>query len=140
MKNPTIADVAKRADVSKATVSAVLNDKDTVKDSTRRRVLRSIEALNYRPSASARRRFRAGTSQSIGLIIKETENPYYAEVTAGVRDFAEEKGYTILVASSEGSYDAEQRIVDLLAAKDVDGLIITPVLDSKADLSHIFEC
>lgn len=139
MKNPTIADVAERADVSKATVSAVINDKGTVKDSTRRRVLRSIKELNYRPRASARQRFRAPESKSIGLVIKEAENPYYAEVAAGVRAFADEEGYTILVASSEGSYDAEQRVVDLLTAKDVNGLIIMPVLDSKADLSHVFE-
>lgn len=139
MKNPTIADVAERADVSKATVSAVINDKGTVKDSTRRRVLRSIKELNYRPRASARQRFRAPESKSIGLVIKEAENPYYAEVAAGVRAFADAEGYTILVASSEGSYDAEQRVVDLLTAKDVNGLIIMPVLDSKADLSHVFE-
>ena len=139
MKTSTIADVAKRAEVSKATVSAVINDKGTVKESTRKRVLRSIEELNYRPNSSARRRFRGTPSKSLGLVIKESENPYYAEITAGVRNVAQEKGYTILVASSEGFYDAEQRIVDLLMSKDVNGLIITPVLDNQADLSHIFE-
>ena len=139
MKNPTITDVAERAEVSKATVSAVINDKDTVKDSTRQRVLRSIQALNYRPSASARRRFRQGKSKSIGLVIKEAENPYYAEVAAGARAFARENGYTILVSSSEGSYDAEQRIVDLLAGQDVSGLMVTPVQGRQTDLSHIFE-
>ena len=139
MKNPTITDVAKQAEVSKATVSAVINDKGTVKDSTRQRVLRSIQALNYRPSASARRRFRQSTSKSIGLVIKEAENPYYAEIAAGARAFAQENGYTILISSSEGSYDAEQRIVDLLAGKDISGLIITPVQGRQTDLSHIFE-
>ncbi len=138
-KNPTIADVAERADVSKATVSAVINDKDTVKDSTRRRVQRAIEELNYRPRASARRRFRSPAGKSIGFVIKEAENPYYAEVVAGMRAPAQEKGYTILVSSSEGSFEAEQQIVDLLASKDVDGLIITPALDGHADLTHIFE-
>lgn len=138
-QNITISDVADRADVSKATVSAVINDKDTVRNSTRKRVLRAIEDLNYRPSESARRRFRSDLDRSIGIVIKEDDNPYYAEIIAGARDLATEKGYTLLVASSEGSYDAEKRIVDLLTSKEVDGLIITPSLDAQADLSHIFD-
>lgn len=139
MKNPTIADVAERANVSKATVSAVINDKGTVKKSTRRRVLKSIEELNYRPRASARRGFRSASTKSIGLVIKEADNPYYAEVAAGVREAVREKGYSIIISSSEGSYTSEQRVVDLLTSQDTDGLIITPVLDGEADLSHIFE-
>lgn len=138
-KHTTIVDVADRAGVSKATVSAVLNDKGTVKNSTRKEVLTAIEELNYRPSASARRQFRSDENQSIGLVIKEADNPYYADVTEGIRNFATEKGYTLLTASSEGVYKAEKRIVELYTAQEVDGLIITPVLDEEADLSHIFE-
>ncbi|GIV60380.1 MAG: LacI family transcriptional regulator [Rhodothermaceae bacterium] len=138
-KNPTISDVARLAGVSKATVSAVINNKDTVGEATRRNVLAVIEQLNYRPREAARNRLRPRAGRSIGVIIKEEDNPYYFEVVAGARRFAEENGYTILVASSEGSYEAEQRIVELMTAKDVSGLIITPVLDSQADLSHIFD-
>lgn len=138
-KQTTIVDVADRAGVSKATVSAVLNDKGTVKNSTRKEVLTAIEELNYRPSASARRQFRSDENRSIGVIIKEADNPYYAAVTDGIRNFATERGYTLLTASSEGVYEAEKRIVELYTAQEVDGLIITPVLDEEADLSHIFE-
>ena len=137
-KRSTIDDVARHAGVSKATVSAVLNDAGSVRDSTRERIQSAIELLNYRPtqrpgSATARK------SRSIGLLIKEIDNPYYAEVALGARAHAAEKGYTLLVASSEGEYDAERRAVELLQAKDVDGLIVTPVLDGDADLSHLFE-
>jgi LacI family transcriptional regulator/LacI family repressor for deo operon, udp, cdd, tsx, nupC, and nupG len=137
-KRATINDVAKHAGVSKATVSAVLNDMASVKGSTRDRVLAAIELLNYRP-AQPIRRGGARKLKSIGLLIKEIDNPYYAEVVLGARAFASENGYTLLVASSEGDYDAERRAVELLQAMDVDGLIATPVLDTHADLSHFFE-
>ena len=57
MSRPTIGDVAEKAGFSKATVSAVLNDADTVKDSTRRKVNRAIDELNYRPRAAAQNGF-----------------------------------------------------------------------------------
>ncbi len=135
---PTISDVARQAGVSKATVSAVLNDTGSVKESTRERVVAAMEVLNYRPSQPAGR-VGSRRGRCIGLIIKEINNPYYAEVVLGARAHATEKGYTLLVVSSEGEYEAERRAVELLRAIDVDGLIATPVLDEHADLSHFFE-
>jgi LacI family transcriptional regulator len=137
-KRPTITDVAASAGVSKATVSAVLNDSDAVKDATRDRILAAIELLNYRPTQLAGRSI-ARRDRSIAVLIKEYDNPYYAEIIAGARAAADAEGYTLLVASSEGEYDAERRAVALLRGKDVDGLIATPVLDEHADLSHFFE-
>jgi LacI family transcriptional regulator len=137
-KRPTITDVAKQTGVSKATVSAVLNDSAAVKSDTRDRVLAAIDLLNYRPTqqsgAKSPRRYR-----SIAVIIKEHDNPYYDEVVAGVRAHAETQGYMLLVVSSEGSYASERRAVELLRDKDVDGLIAAPVMDEHADLSHFFE-
>lgn len=135
---PTINDVARKAGVSKATVSGVINGTGSVKDSTRSRVLEAIEELNYRPSGLAKRTG-GSEARSIGLLIKEIDNPYYAEIIAGAREEANAHGYTLLVASSEGDYPAERRIVELLEAKDIDGLVITPVFDRDADLSHLFE-
>jgi LacI family transcriptional regulator len=137
-KQPTINDVARLAGVSKATVSAVLNDTGTVKKSTRERVLSVIESLNYRKSGPDTR---GGGHQvrSLGLVIKEIDNPYYGEVASGARAAAEQAGYTLLVMSSEGEHDSERRAVELAQSKGVDGLIITPVLDQTADLSHLFE-
>jgi LacI family transcriptional regulator/LacI family repressor for deo operon, udp, cdd, tsx, nupC, and nupG len=137
-KRPTITDVAQQAGVSKSTVSAVLNDSGAVKTSTRDRVLAVMEELNYRPSGRAGR-IGVRKGGCIGLLIKETDNPYYAEIAAGVRKHADKMGATVLVTSSEGEYDAERRAVEVLQAKDVDGLIITPVLDDQTDLSHLFE-
>lgn len=138
-KAPTIDDVAKKAGYSKATVSAVINDADTVRESTREKILAVMDELNYRPRGSARRWFRDGASKSIGVIIKEVDNPYFASVVAGAREYANTKGYTVLMASSEGDYDAEQRIVNLLKSKDVDGLIIGPLTQDGVDLSYLFD-
>jgi LacI family transcriptional regulator/LacI family repressor for deo operon, udp, cdd, tsx, nupC, and nupG len=137
-KQSTINDVARLAGVSKATVSAVLNDTGTVKRSTRERVLSVIESLNYRKSGPDRR----STGQqvrSLALVIKEIDNPFYGEVITGARAAADDAGYTLLVMSSEGGHEAERRAVELLQRKEVDGLILTPVLDGDADLSHLFE-
>jgi len=139
MKDATIGDVAEHAGVSKSTVSAVLNDRDIVKDTTRQRILDSIETLNYRPRGSARRGFKAPSGQSIGFIIKEADNPYYSEVTVGIQEVASEQGYLTFVSSSEGQFDDEKQIVKQFSNKDLDGLIITPILNKDTDLSHIFE-
>ncbi|HEX2722041.1 MAG TPA: LacI family DNA-binding transcriptional regulator [Gemmatimonadaceae bacterium] len=137
-KRPTINDVARHTGVSKATVSAVLNETGSVNSDTRSRVLAAIELLNYRPTQQARRG--AGRrNKSIALLIKEHDNPYYDEITAGVRAHAEQHDYVLFVVSSEGAYAAEYRAVELLREKDVDGLIAAPVLDEHADLSHFFE-
>ncbi|MDX1579981.1 MAG: LacI family DNA-binding transcriptional regulator [Gemmatimonadota bacterium] len=138
-KRPTISDVAREANVSKATVSAVLNDKASVAETTRNRVREVIERLNYRPTAGARRRSGEKRAKSIGLLIKEADNPFYTEIITAARARAASGGYTLLVASSEGEAEAEREIFDLLRAKEVDGLIVNPVFDHEADLTPIFE-
>ena len=137
-KRATITDVARQAGVSKATVSAVLNDTGPVKSTTRARVMAAMELLNYRQARLAGHRG-ARPGRSVGLLIKELDNPYYTQVALGAHEYAASRGYTLVVASSEGSFEAERRAVELLQSRDVDGLIATPVLDDEGDLSHFFE-
>jgi LacI family transcriptional regulator/LacI family repressor for deo operon, udp, cdd, tsx, nupC, and nupG len=110
-----------------------------VKGATRDRVLASIELLNYRPTQLAPRAAAARRHKTIALVVKELDNPYYAEIIGGARGVADARGYILLVVSSEGDYDAERRAIELLRARDVDGMMVTPVLDEHADLSHFFE-
>jgi DNA-binding LacI/PurR family transcriptional regulator len=151
-KRATITDVAAHAGVSKATVSAVLNSSANVRDSTRQKVLAAVEQLDYRPGARGEGRTgRDGQAQSTGhpaewltdrslaVLVREGDNPYFAEVVTGARAVADARGYTLLVVSSEGNYEAERRAVRLLRVKEVDGLMVYPVLDDHADLSHFFE-
>lgn len=139
MKNATIHDVADLAGVSIGTVSAVINRKDTVSKNTRHKVLQAITELNYRPSSAARRRLQPPAEKSIGLVIKEIHNPYFDDIVIGVQEAAKERGYHVLVASSERIYQLEQQLVALLVAKDIEGIIINPLLDNEADLSHLFD-
>jgi LacI family transcriptional regulator len=138
VKRITLDDIARVAGVSKATVSAVLNHKGSVQAATRDRVLAASEQLNYRPGANGRG---AGEKRSrcLGLLIREMDNPFYADVAAGVRAVAGKQGYTVLVASSEGDPESERQTIELLQDKEVDGLILFPVLDEQTDLSALFE-
>lgn len=137
-KRATIGDVARLAGVSKATVSAVLNDKGTVRDSTHDRVVEAIRELNYRPRRPGDT-VQVGDRRSLGLLIKEVDNPYYQEVVAGIRAFGSRHGYAVVVASSEGDAAAEREQTELLRRLGVAGLIVTPVLNPETDLSHLFE-
>jgi len=130
--------VAEWAGVSNATVSNVINEKGKVSESTRQEVLDAIEALNYRPNASAQRKLQSRGPKSIGLVIKEIHNPYFADVIVGAQEKAAEEDYSLVLSSSEGERETEGQIVDLLVEKDVDGIIVNPLLDRDADLTHLF--
>lgn len=138
VKRPTINDVARDAGVSKGTVSAVLNGRDSVSDITRQRVLAVMNQLNYRPSDRAGRS-RARRNGSIGVLIRENDNPFYSEVVAGIGAHAKEHEYTVMVVSSEGDYQEERRAIDLMQEMGVDGMILYPVLNKETDLSPLFE-
>lgn len=125
------------AGVSKSTVSAVINNSRPVTVETRARVVDAARALNYQPSAKARH-LRDNGSRCIGLIIKERGNPFYDEVAMGAMRVASEAGYSLYVASSEGDYGEEGKIIDDLRNKGVNGLIISPVLNEQTDLSSLF--
>ncbi|MGQ0563170.1 MAG: LacI family DNA-binding transcriptional regulator [Gemmatimonadota bacterium] len=139
MRNPTISDVATLAGVSKATVSAVLNHKNVIREATRRAVLRAIDELNYRPSRSASRRFRPVRGKSIAFIAKESQNPYYTEIAAGIQEVARAKDCLVSMSSSEREYELEHQIVAQCMEREITGLIITPILHDDVDLSHLFE-
>lgn len=138
-KSATIHDVASLSGVSIGTVSAVLNRKGTVSERTRRRVLQAIAELHYRPSAAARRRLQPTTEKSVGLIVKEINNPYFADIIFGAQEAARELGYNVLVAHTERNYEFERQLASLLIDKDVNGIIINPLLSEETDLSHLFE-
>jgi len=139
----TIADVAEHAGVSTGTVSAVLNEKPGVRPETRNRVLASIDDLGYAPSKSAQElggAVESGPSESgtIGVIIKEADNPFYSELIMQVRRFLKNEGYDMFVGTSGGDYAEEGELIDSFREHGVDGLIIAPVLHVDADLSHLF--
>jgi LacI family transcriptional regulator len=140
MKKVTIEDIAREAGVSKGTVSAVINQKSTVNSETREIVLDTMKQMNYRPRGSARNLRRAKREDaSIGLLIRELNNPFYTTLALGVMEYATSKGYLVLIASSEGDHMYEDKITDSFSIRDIKGAIIAPVLEGTAEIEHLFE-
>jgi DNA-binding LacI/PurR family transcriptional regulator len=92
----TLEAVAKRARVSTATVSRVLNNLGTVKDSTRRRVMQAVEDLNYYPNLHARS-LAGGRTSTMGMIVSNISNPFFADIFLGMESAAEQAGYEVLI-------------------------------------------
>ncbi|MEX2272426.1 MAG: LacI family DNA-binding transcriptional regulator [Vicinamibacterales bacterium] len=119
-----IYDVAKRARVSAATVSAVLNDSAFVSPALRARVLAAIKALAYRPNLLARG-LAQQRSQTLGMIVPDIANPFFPEVVRGAEDVAREAGYSLVLASTDNDPIREDRYLQLFLAKRVDGVLLT---------------
>lgn len=133
----TIDDVAEQAGVSKSTVSAVMNNSRPVSEATREKVLEAVNALNYRPRSSARANGSPG--RSIGIVIKERDNPFFSEIADGAEERARKSGYTIYTASSEGDFETETTIIQDFRHRGIDGLIIYPVMNDQTDLTNLVE-
>ncbi len=139
MKKITIDDVAKRANVSKGTVSAVINAKNTVKPVTRDHILDVMKELNFRPKGVARNLKNGTQDKSIGIIIKDLNYPFYTCIATGVRDFAKTKGYSVIVTSSENDHSSEKKFSHLFSGKDIKGAIIAPIIEGTAEIEHLFK-
>jgi LacI family transcriptional regulator len=119
----TIADVARRAHVSTATVSRVLAGLGHARPETRDRILAAARDLDYRPSGVARSLKRRST-ETLGLIVTDIENPYFPQLVRAVEDAARAMGYSILLCNANDDPEREARYLDLLVERRVDGLII----------------
>ncbi|MDF2706737.1 MAG: ribose operon repressor RbsR [Nonomuraea muscovyensis] len=123
-----IKDVAAQAGVSVATVSRVLNDNPSVTEETRNRVHDAMAALNYRPNAVARS-LRTEATRTLGLIIGDILNPFFAELARAVEDEAREAGYTVVIGNADERADQQDHYVRTLMEQRVDGLIICPTAE-----------
>jgi DNA-binding LacI/PurR family transcriptional regulator len=119
----TIRDVSRLADVSVATVSAVINGKPAVSETLTQRVRRAIAALNYQPDYLARS-LRMQRSNILGIVMPQFASPYYAEVLRGVEDVASGHGYSILVSNSRGDAERERKEIFVLVSRRVDGILL----------------
>lgn len=125
--SPTIRDVASHAGVSVATVSRVINDSPhKVHAATRRRVLRSVVRLAYRPNAVARG-LRRGTTHSIALIVPDITNPFYPAIARGVEDAARRHGFAVVLGNTDGDPKRERAYLDILRTRWVDGVLFAGV-------------
>ncbi|WP_159096414.1 LacI family DNA-binding transcriptional regulator [Miniimonas sp. S16] len=121
----TRVDVARLAGVSSAVVSYVVNDGPRpVAAETRARVLQAMDQLGYVPNASARN-LRRGSTQTLGLVVADSQNPFFGQYTFELVKAAERQGKQLLIADSREDAAREADIVDNLVAQQVDGLLFT---------------
>lgn len=129
----TITDIAKLANVSKATVSRVLNNKpDGVSEATRERVKRIISEVGYIPNYAARS-ISLPETRTVGIIIPDVTNPFFAQIAKGIEDVAVKEGYAVFLCNSDGSRTKEEKYIASLINKRVDGVILT------SSVSHMTE-
>ncbi|MBN2091833.1 LacI family DNA-binding transcriptional regulator [candidate division KSB1 bacterium] len=139
MKKVTIEDVARQADVSKGTVSAVINGKNTVKPATRDHILKIMKELNFRPKGVARNLKNGSQDKSIGIIIKDLNYPFYTSIATGAKEYANNKGYSVIITSSENDHECEKKFTHLFSSKDIKGAIIAPLVEGVAEIEHLFK-
>lgn len=129
--NITIKDVAKAANVSVATVSRVLNNKNNVSEEAVQAVNRAVEELGYSPNFLGRDLRKSETKRILALIAS-TERSFYNDVLRGMQDAAYAQGYDILIATTRNSPEHEMHLLGMLFSRAVDGaVLLAPRLDGK---------
>lgn len=129
-------DVARAAGVSPAVVSYVLNDGPRpVSESARRRVLESVRVLGYRPDGLARS-LRMGKTKTLGLVVPDASNPFFAELALAIEDAAYDRGFAVMVCNSADDVAREQTYIASLAERRIDGLILVSAIAGQ-DLSAL---
>lgn len=119
----TIADVATRADVSRGTVSNVINHPELVRPKTREAVERAIRELGFVPNQQARM-LTGASSRVIGLVVLDVINPFFMEVARAVERAASAAGHMVILCSSDESAEHEERLLNMLAAQRVRGVLL----------------
>lgn len=119
----TIRDVARHAQVSVTTVSHVVNATRFVSEVARERVQRAIDELGYVPSALARS-LKSNRTHTVGMMIPNSSNPYFAEIIRGIEDTCYGAGFNVILCNSDDDPHKQSTYVRLLSEKQVDGLIV----------------
>jgi LacI family transcriptional regulator len=132
----TVADVARYAGVSPAVVSYVVNDGPRgVAPQTAERVREAIAVLGYRPNSSARA-LRKGTTGMLGMVLPGTSNTFFGEFADVIYDAAAQEGLALLIASSGADVSTEKGLIDNLASRNVDGILVATMM-TTADIPSL---
>jgi len=134
----TIVDVARRARVSASTVSHVVNGTRFVSEDARARVEAAIRALGYRPNGLARS-LRRGQSHTLGLVLPDSANPYFAEIGRELELSAFEAGFSVVLCNSENDREKERLYVNVLARNQVDGILLVATGDRTDHFFSLIE-
>ncbi|KAF0095101.1 MAG: LacI family transcriptional regulator [Puniceicoccaceae bacterium 5H] len=139
MKRSTIQEIAEELSLSPTTISFILNGKSErykISKATQQKVLDFVEKRNFRPNAQARS-LTSGKTFTIGFIVPDISDRYYAKIAKGIEDIIEPQGYQIIMASTEENPKREQSVVNSLLARRIDGVIMAPTPKAHKSLLEI---
>ncbi|KLU60603.1 HTH-type transcriptional repressor CytR [Peptococcaceae bacterium CEB3] len=131
-----MSDVAKRANVSTATVSRVLSKEGYVSEETRNKVLEAIDILGYTPNRLASN-FRKSSSHTVLAIIPDITNPFFSEVVKGLEKVAAERGYHVLLGDTGNSLHVERDLMELVREQVADGVILATARVTNEEIEKL---
>jgi len=132
----TIKDVASLAKVSTTTVSHVINNTRVVSSELRDRVQQAMQRLDYHPNALARS-LRSGSTKTIGLIIPDISNLFFAETSRYIEDYGNAEGFSVILCNTDDKLEKESSYIEVLIEKKVDGIIFISAGDSTKNLKRL---
>ncbi|OGO28354.1 MAG: hypothetical protein A2W33_10470 [Chloroflexi bacterium RBG_16_52_11] len=135
---PTIHDVARLAGVAPITVSRVINNSGYISQKTRERVQTAIDELGYVPNIIARS-LRSKRTNTLALVITDITNPFFTSLARGVEDTASDAGFNVIFCNTDESIQEEEKYVNLLLQKQVDGILLVPAHSASPSIEHIQE-
>jgi LacI family transcriptional regulator len=134
---PTLIDIAKLAGVSRSTVSLVLRESPLVADATRERVLTAMETSGYVYNRHAAN-LRTVRTDTVGLVVSDITNPYYAELIAGAESVLEEAGRVSFITHTEESLPRQERFLRRMLEQRVDGVLISAASGTRVEALQPF--
>lgn len=136
-ESATIKDIAKALNLSTSTVSRALRGSYEISAETKKQVLEYAEKINYRPNPIALS-LKERRTRAIGVVVSEIANNFFSQAINGIESIAYNKGYHVIITQSHESQDRERVDVEHLAARGVDGLLISLSSESN-DISYLKE-
>ncbi len=130
---PTQNDVAREAGVSIATISRYVNNKDSIKPSTRERVRNAVEKLGYRPNLIARS-LKLRITNTVALIFADIKDPFFSYIANKAEQVAHAHGFSVILCNTEYDPEKELRYIELLKNRNVDGYLILTTVMTNTDL------
>lgn len=131
----TLRDIAKALKLSTSTVSKALRDSYEIGDTTKKRVINYAKKVGYQPNTIAKS-LKEGKSRSIGVVICSIDNTFVSQMLNGIDSACNARGYSIMIMQSKESHEQEKKCIELLHARSVDGLLVSPACETP-NVDHL---